>query len=250
MKILNWIKDNLLTTLIASFLIPAILGFYNQQSEITKTVFEVDYKEAKQKYIECDQVHRDYISAVGASAGAALLLQQNFGVDDAMKYGGSNVYFAAFRGAMETFQKSMDQQQDLLKKTSVCYANLTSSYENVAIALNLTDEFHAISNQGAERIDPLIKQREAIRADFEKRVDMLGMYRALATSDTNSAVAMYKQANFGDLSTLQIKTAEMEAALETVQHEHFVALNDMFANEFHRRLHSGLLRSFVLMLRV
>jgi hypothetical protein len=47
---LNWIKDNVLAVLIASFVIPGVLAAFNQQSEITKAIYETDYKGAKTKF--------------------------------------------------------------------------------------------------------------------------------------------------------------------------------------------------------
>jgi len=247
---LNWIKDNVLAVLIASFVIPGVLAVFNQQSEITKAIYETDYKGAKIKFQECDRFHSEYLSAATTNAGTAQILQNHFNLDTIAKRGSSEIYFVAFKGTMETYQKSLGQVQDLFSKTSRCYGELTANYENLALSLNLIEEFQDETKRGADKVSPLIAKRDAIAKDLSKRFDPNVMFEAFISGDEKSIQAAMQTANFGDLAQLQSQNIEVESAVQSQQRAQFVELNKLFANELNRRFHRGLLSYFWSLVRI
>lgn len=247
---INWIKDNLLAVIIASFIIPGVLAVFNQQSEITKVIYETDYKGAKTKFQECDRLHTDYLSAITINAGTAQILQEHFNLDAIAKKGSSEVYFIAFKGTMETYQKSLGQVQELFAKTSRCYGELTANYENLALSLNLLEEFQNETKRGADKVSPLVAKRDAIARDLSKRVDPNAMFGALISGEEKSIQATMQSANFGDLAKLQSQNIEVESAVQSQQRTQFVELNKVFANELNRRFHRGLLSYFWSLVRI
>jgi hypothetical protein len=240
----NWIKDNVLVVLIASFVIPGVLSVFDQQSQITKTIYETDYKSAKTKFQECDRLHSDYLSAAITNAGAAQTLQKHFNLDAIAKHSSSEIYAIAFKGTMETYQKSSGLAQELFAKTSRCYGELTSNYENLALSLNLIDEFHTETKRGAEKIASLVVKRDAVVKDLSKRVDPAIIFGALISGDEKSIQSTMQTANFEDLAKLQSQNIEVESAVQSQQRAQFVELNKLFANELSRRFHRGLFSYF------
>lgn len=238
---LTWFKDNVLAVLIASFVIPGALAVFNQQAEITKAIYETDYKAAKAKYLECSSLHSDYLSAVTTNAGLATVLHDQFNMDSVAKYGESEAYFVAFKGTMEGYQKSLDSVKDLFSKTSRCYGDLNFLYENLALTLDLTSELQDIRKQDAKKITSLIERRNAIATDLMKRTDPNAIFRAIITGDTKNAMSLMQGANFGDLAKLQSANVEVETAIRNQQQTQFNELNTLFSSELSKRFHRGLL---------
>ena len=247
---LNWIKDNVLAVLIASFVIPGVLAVFNQQSEITKAIYETDYKGAKAKFQECDRLHSEYLSAATTNAGTAQILHEHFNLDAIAKKGSSEIYFVAFKGAMETYQKSLGQVQELFAKTSRCYGELTANYENLALGLNLIEEFQEETKRGTDKVSPLVAKRDAIAMDLSKRIDPNAMFGALISGEEKSIQNAMQIANFGNLAKLQSQNIEVESAVQSQQRAQFVELNKLFANELNRRFHRGLLSYFWSLIRI
>lgn len=241
---LNWIKDNVLAVLIASFVIPGVLAVFNQQSDITKAIYETDYKSAKNKFQECDRVHSEYISAAETNAGTALFIQQHFNPDAVAKRGHSETYFIALKGTMDTFQKSLNQTKESFDKASRCYSELNASYENLALSLDLLDEFHHETKQGADRIAQLTDERTAIRNKILERVDPNMILGALISNDEKSMHIITENVNYNDVAELQSQNIKVESEAQRQQRAQFVALNKIFANELNRRFHRGLLSYF------
>ncbi|MBV6324640.1 hypothetical protein [Duganella violaceipulchra] len=247
---LNWIKDNVLAVLIASFVIPGILSVFNQQFEITKAIYETDYKGAKTKFLECDRLHSDYLAAAGANAGAAQVLQEHFNPDTIAKKGSSEIYFVAFKGTMETYQKSLGQVQELFTKTSRCHSELAGNYENLALSLDLIDEFQNETKQGAEKVSSLIARRDTLAKNLLKRADPNAIFGALISGDEKSIQIAMQTANFGDLAKLQSQNIELESAVQNQQRVQFSELNKLFAKELNRRFHRGLFSYFWSLVRI
>lgn len=247
---LNWIKENILAVLIVSFVIPGVLAVYSQQSDVTKAIFETDYKAAKVKSQECNRIHSDYLSIATTNMGAALMLQKHFNWREISKYGDMDVYAVAFRGTMETYQKTNEQLQDSFKNTSRCYGELYSIYENLALALNLNNEFQEEIKSGNDRITTLVARRNAIAKDISNRVDPDFMYHVIITNDAKSLPAAMRMANFGIIAKMQSQNIEVESAIQNQQQAQFVELNKIFSNELSRRLHRGLFSYFWSLFRV
>jgi hypothetical protein len=247
---LNWIKDHVLAVLIASFVIPGVLSVFNQQSEITKAIYEIDYKGAKTKFQECDRLHSDYLSAAMTNAGAAQLLQEHFNLDAIAKKGSSEVYFIAFKGAMEAYQNSLGQVKELFAKTSRCYGELTANYENLALSLNLIDEFQNVTKRESDKVSLLVAKRDTIAKDIFRRVDPNVIFGALISGEEKSILNAMQTANFGDLAKLQSQNIEVESAVQSQQRVKFVELNKLFANELNRRFHRGLFSYFLALFRI
>lgn len=247
---LNWIKDNVLVVLIASFIVPGVLAVFGQQAEVTKAIYETDYKGAKTKYQECDRVHSEYLSAAATNAGTARLLEKHFNLDDVAKYGSSQTYFIAFKGVMETYQKSLGQVQESFAKTSRCYAELNSMYENLALSLNVSDEFQNVIGQDAAKISGLVARRDAIATDLSKRVDADAILHAIISGDEKSLQDSMRTAHYGDLAKLQSQNIEVESAVQNQQRAQFIQLNKLFSNELNRRFHRGLFSYFLSLFRI
>lgn len=247
---LNWTKDNVLAVLIASFVIPGVLAVFNQQSEITKAIYETDYKGAKTKFQECDRLHSEYLSAAIANAGTTQILQDHFNLDVIAKNGSSEIYYVAFKGTLETYKKSSEQVQELFTKTSRCYGELSNNYENLALGLNLIEEFQEETKRGTDKISSLVAKRDALAKDLSKRVDLNAMFGALISGEERSVQVAMKMANFGDLAKLQFQNIEVESAVQNHQRTQFVELNKLFANELNRRFHRGLLSYFWSLVRI
>jgi hypothetical protein len=248
--VLNWIKENVLAVLIASFVIPGTLAVFNQQAEVTKAIYETDYKAAKAKFLECNNLNTDYLSAATTNAGTALVLQEHFNVESIAKYGASEVYFVAFKGTMDGYQKSLERVGDLFSKTSRCYADLNALYENLALTLNLNAELQDTKNRVAEQIVTLTAKRDAIAKDLQKRADPNAMFRAMITGDSKAAMSLMQTANFGDLAKLQSGNIELETAIHAQQQTQFNELNAMFSGELSKRFHRGLLSYFWSLFRI
>lgn len=244
LAVLTWVKDNVLAVLIASFVIPGVLAVFNQQSEITKAIYETDYKGAKAKYIECRGLHSDYLSAASTNAGAAQMLQEHFNLEHAAKNTPSREYGAALAAALEAYRKSRETAHDLFGRTTRCYAELDSLYENLALALNLHDQYKNAGNPESEQIDSLIAQRDAIVKDLQKRTDPVAVFRAVIAGDAKQMQILMQRANFSDLASLQHKTVELETAVYFQQLKRHQVLNAMFSDELSRRFHRGLLSFF------
>lgn len=247
---LNWIKDNVLAVLIASFVIPGALAVFNQQAEVTKAIYETDYKVAKAKFLECSNLHSDYLSSATTNAGTALVLQENFNVESIAQYGASELYFAAFKGTMEGYQKSLERVGDLFVKTSRCYADLNALYENLALTLNLNAELQDVKKREAEKIATLTARRDAIAKDLLKRADANAMFRAMITGDSKAAMSLMQTANFGDLAKLQSGNIDVEAAIHAQLQTQFNELNTIFSGELSKRFHRGLLSYFWSLFRI
>lgn len=239
-----WIRDNVLALLIASFVIPGVLAVFNQQYEITKVIYQTDYKGAKTKFQECDRLHSEYLSIAKINEGTALTLQEHFNLDAIDKKGSSEVYFVAFKSTIDSYQKSLGQVQDLFDKTSRCYGDLSANYENLALSLNLIKEYQERTKQGSEEISSLVAKRDAIAENLSKRVDSKFMFGALISGDEKSIQSAMQMASFGDLAKLQSKNIEIETAVQGQQRAQFLEMNNLFANELNRRFHRGLISYF------
>lgn len=242
--ILYWIKDNVLAVLVASFIIPGVLAVFNQQSEITKIIYETDYKDAKTKFQECDRLHSDYLSSAVTNMGTAQFIENQFNMNAIKKNGSSQVFFLAFNTSMETYQKSLKETKELFSKTSQCYSELTANYENLALSLNLIEEFQNETQKGSEKISNLLTKRNATKKDILENTDLEAMFQALISEDEAFIEATLQQNNFGTLAELQSKNIEVESAVQNQQRAQFVELNKLFSKELSRRFHRGLLSYF------
>lgn len=95
---LSWLRDNVVAVLLVSFVIPGVLAVFNQQSAITRAIFETDYKAAKLKFQECHRFHAEYITSVRSNQGAALLMHKHFNINEVFRRGGLSGLLRSLQG--------------------------------------------------------------------------------------------------------------------------------------------------------
>ncbi len=247
--VLSWLRDNVVAVLLASFVIPGVLAVFNQQSAITRAIFDTDYKAAKLKFQECHRFHAEYISSVRSNQGAALLMHKHFNIDEVLRRGDSPTFFTAYKATLQTYQSSLARMEDSSAKTSQCYGELAATYENLAISLNLYRDFRKIASQGADELAVRTSKRDAVRDEMSARVSLESLFSAMISGDDKSMIAAMRNASFEDLATFQSKNADAEAASFRLERERFNELNTLFSDELNARLHRGLFGYFGSLLR-
>lgn len=241
--VLKWMRDNLLIVLIVSLVFPAVLGIFSQRSDITKMIYESDYKLAKMKHSECDRIHTDFLDAVSTNAGTAQLLHKNFNFDDVIKNGMSQHAVIVFKSTIDTYSKSLDNIHENGRKARNCYADLSSLYDNLALVLNLSDDYKVMARKNSSAIAALQAPLEASRARLRDVGDPQMLYAAMLSGDPQAAAGALKIVNYDDLAKLQTEQALAESNMQQQHRLFFNELNAVFSKELSRRFYRGFFAS-------
>lgn len=241
---LLWFRDNILVILIASFIIPGALAAFNQQAEITKAIYEVDYKAAKLKRLECSNTHYEYISTITDGAGSAQVLNSFFNSGGPLNYSETEAYLLTKKSTLERYLRTLDEMPTLKIKTDRCYAELNNLYENLALTLDLNGRYQEIMDSESKKMLPLRAEQEEIRRGYRNRIDLSDGFRSVLSGDLQSMARFFKSANYSDMVKIELKDAEVEIAFYTLKFTQFNELNMLFSGELNRRFHRSLLSYF------
>lgn len=231
-----------------SVLFPAILADYNQRAEISKITYEVDYKSAKNKYLECNREHNKYINSLKENAVSASLLQQYYNADRLQHPPESEVYFVIFKGLMDTYRNSSNMTNELYAKASFCYKELDNLYENLALSLDVTKEYEKIIKKSDIYINEASSSRNQALEKLEKKYKnnfSTDIMEALINENDDKIFAILQEFNFGDLSDLQNNQVTLETELFNVKKNQIYELNELFSKKINNRFHHGI-RSYFL----
>lgn len=240
-----WAGDKILPLVLGSLIIAGALAAYQQKSELAKLTFQTEYKEVKAKYRECSALHRDYLQSLSLQAGNAEVLHRFFNPERIAVLGQREEYFVLFKHFIEQSTEAANKRNGLFAKVSHCYRELHSLYDDLAILLG--DDVPATDsqpNEGAAEVDRLVNERAVLVRELEGRVDMEAWLLTLAGGGDMSQInALYKKANFKDLSSIWAKTAEIENNILANQQKEFTVKSALFAESLRKRFDRGIIRS-------
>ncbi|MDC4760459.1 hypothetical protein [Acinetobacter baumannii] len=231
-----------------SVIFPTILADYNQRAEISKVTYEVDYKSAKNKYLECNKEHDKYISSLKENAVSAGYLQQYYNIDRLQQPTNSQAYFIFFNGLIDTYRKTLSMNEELSSKASFCYKELDNLYENLALSLNVSKEYKKIIKNSDIHIIEARNKRNQLVKELENKYKenfLNDTIEALINENDEKIFEILRELNFGDLSNLQNIQVRLETDLFNVKQKQIYELNQLFSKEINTRFHHGI-RSYFL----
>ena len=242
-KKLKLYYKQILSILFISIIFPTILADYNQRAEITKITYEVDYKSAKNKYLECNKYYDQYIISLQENASTASLLQRYYNVDRLRQDSYSEVYFISFKGLIDKYNKSLDGSQELSAKTSFCYRELDNLYGNLALSLNITKKYEKTIKKSDTHILEVKNKRNQFMKNFDEKYKedfLYDMFEAMITENDEKIFQILEELNFGDLAELQNNRIILEIELFNVKQKQISELNQLFSKQINRRFNHGI----------
>lgn len=241
-------SKSVFSILCISVLFPTILADYNQRAEISKITYEVDYKSAKNKYLECNREYDKYITSLKENAVSASLLHQYYNADRLQHPPESEVYFVFFKGLIDTYRKSLNMNKELSAKASFCYKELDNLYGNLALSLDVTKEYEEIIRKSDIHITEARNKKnqalEKINSKYNKKISN-DMIEAMINENDEKTFEILRELNYGDLSELQNNHVQLETELFNVKQKQIYELNQLFYKKISNRFHHGI-RSYFL----
>jgi hypothetical protein len=153
------------------------------------------------------------------------------------------IYFIAFKSTFDNFQQSQVKVQDLRTKATQCYALLYVQYANLAVILGVSEKYNKQMMHNDKTTLNKLNELNRVRSDLDKRTDVKSMFRTLIIGDVKAAQKILEQGSLSDLAMLQLKNIDLEVALRDLQNKNFVNINNIFAEEFEKKLHGGLVHN-------
>ncbi|EXE88948.1 hypothetical protein J591_0775 [Acinetobacter baumannii 532279] len=249
-KFVEWCYKHIpsiLSVLFVSVLFPAVLADYNQRAAISKTAYEVDYKAAKNKTLECQREHNNYLNSLEKNTSSAEFLHKHYSIDQIQQYEYSETYFIFFKGLIETYNKSLKMNDELLSKTQYCYKELDNLYENLAISLALLPKYKKIIDSSDIQILKASKERNlALNAFKQKKgIDIQDyLFKVMISESDEELYKALKGFSFHDLAMLQMNNIEFEQKLYAEKQRQIIALNEMVRDRINDRFHHGIRNYF------
>lgn len=151
-KNLNW--GTIISISIVSLIFPAMLSLFNQQADITKTIFTTDYKNAKLKSNSCINQHRNYIELEIEKLGnlkfhyeiykksiKSIQLNKNF-----------SVHFPDFLIEFQKNQNEINRKtKEAFDNTKLCYTESNLELENLSVSLGILEKYIELKNKYASK---------------------------------------------------------------------------------------------------
>jgi len=249
-KFLKWCSKHtlsILSVLFVSVLFPAVLADYNQRAAISKTAYEVDYKAAKNKVLECQREHSNYLHSLTENASTAEFLYKHYSIENIKKHAYSQAYFIALRSLMETYSKSLKKNDELLASTSYCYKELDNLYQNLALSLDLLVKYEKVIQKSNLPMSKAIEERNHATDAFKQKAGdnaLDYMFEVLISEDEEKLYEAMQIFNFHNLAMLQMNNIELEKKLFSEKENQINVLNKMFSNQLNKRFHHGI-RSYI-----
>jgi len=249
-KFLKWCSkhiSSILSVLFVSVLFPAVLADYNQRAAISKTSYEIDYKAAQNKTLECQREHNNYLNSLEKNASSAEFLYKHYSSDLIQQYEYSQTYFIFFKGLIETYNQSLKMNDEFLSKTQYCYQELDNLYQNLAISLDLLSSYKKIIESSDTQILKASKERNLALNTFKQKtgVDIQDyLFEVMISENDEKLYKALKEISFHDLAMLQMNNIEFEQKLYDEKKSKIRALNEMVTDRISNRFHHGIRNYF------